>query len=144
MCCSVAKVIIILQIIPILLWDFEGGIGSSFFIYFVHDVITRILSPFKAFIPVYFLHLFMSCNSFIHRDNLALLIQRYFTPKILESGNAQLSFEFCYLSDDLMIFFFLAGNTLEHFCLNVSICVLQSRQPSSLVRRCRNTCFQKI
>lgn len=106
MCCSVAKVIIILQIIPILLWDFEGGIGSSFFIYFVHDVITRILSPFKAFIPVYFLYLFMSCNSFIHRDNLALLIQRYFTPKILESGNAQLSFEFCYLSDDLMIFFF--------------------------------------
>lgn len=44
----------------------------------------------------------------------------------------------------LVIFFLLAGNTLEHFCLNVSIHVLQCGQPSSLVRRCRNTCFQKI
>lgn len=82
-------VIITLQIIYILLWDFEGGIGSYFFIEFVHDVIT-IFSPFIPFIFMYFLHLFMYSNSFIHRENfLALLIQCYFTPKILGSGNAQ-------------------------------------------------------
>lgn len=122
MYCSVAKVIIVLQIIYLLLWDFEGGIGSYFFIDFVHNVITRILSPFKPFILMYLFDLFMSFNSFIHREKLfALLIQCYFTPKMLESGNTQLSFEFYYLSGD---FFFLARNTSEHFCLNVSIHVL--------------------
>lgn len=103
MYCSAAKVIIILQIIYILLWDFEGGI-DCYFIDFVHKVITRILSLFKAFILMYFLDLFMS--SFIHRKNfLALVIQCYFTPKILESGNAQLSFEFFLFIIFLVSFF---------------------------------------
>lgn len=89
MYCSVVKVIIMLQIIYILLWDFEGGIGSYFFIDFVHDVIT-IFSPFIPFILMYFLDLFMSSSSFIYRENFfSLLILCYFTPKILESGNAQ-------------------------------------------------------
>lgn len=81
MYCSVVKVIIMLQIIYILLWDFEGGIGSHFFIDFVHDVIT-IFSPFIPFILMYYLDLFMSFNSFIHRENFfSLLIQCYFTTK---------------------------------------------------------------
>lgn len=78
-----------LQIIYILLCDFERGIGSYFFIDFVHDVIT-VFSPFIPFILMYFLHLFVYSNSFIHRENfLALLIQCCFAPKILESGNSQ-------------------------------------------------------
>lgn len=45
------------------------------FIDFVHNVIRRILSPFKAFILMYFLDLLIPSNFFIHRENyLALLI----------------------------------------------------------------------
>lgn len=83
-----------------------------------------------------FLDLIVSSNSFIHGENyLALLIQCYFTPEILESGNAQLSLEFFLLIIFLVISFFLAGNAFEHSCLNASLNVLRWGQPSSLVKR---------